>query len=192
MKGKSNTMCIEIMIALIVATYPNSNNTYVIKNIAKNVCKYSEQRKLDPYLVLSVIKHESGFDRRAKSHTNDFGLMQVNGGIYKTRCSLLGIRCNIREGTRILAFWKKACKKHKHKSHWLRHYNWNNRRHHLRVLWITKAYKSNNNNMLRIIKTRKYMKLKLRYSCMNTMCGAKRLGEQNVVHKRRKKTSRHN
>jgi hypothetical protein len=158
--------------ALIVATHPNPKYTY---KIAKNICHYSEKRNLDPYLVLSTIRHESNFTINAKSHTKDLGLMQINSRIYKPKCNLLNIRCNINEGTKILYVWKKACANHKHKSHWLRHYNWRNKKHHLRVLWLTEAYKKNKHYLFKMIKERKYMKLKIKYNCIKNLCGA--LGE---------------
>ena len=72
----------------------------------------------------------------------------------------------VKEGTRILKFWKTLClKSHKHK-HWLRHYNWNSKKHYLRVLWVRDAYKDGNLKALNIIKRKKYMKFKLNLKCI--------------------------
>jgi soluble lytic murein transglycosylase len=43
----------------------------------EQVFKYSEQNKIDPYLVFAIIKAESGFDATATSKKNAKGLMQV-------------------------------------------------------------------------------------------------------------------
>ena len=138
--------CFALMMSAIMATHPAPKNRHLIKAIAKNICKYSKRRKLDPYKVLSIIKHESSFHPNLKSGTKDFGLMQVNIRWNKVNCNLYKVRCNIKTGTKIMAMWKAACKIHKKSgqhlyTHWLRHYNWNNKIHHLRVLWLAEAYR---------------------------------------------------
>lgn len=42
------------------------------------VIKHSKHFNLDKQLVLSIIKVESNFNNDAVSHTNDYGLMQIN------------------------------------------------------------------------------------------------------------------
>lgn len=68
--------------------------------------KYGKQYNLDPYLILALIKVESGFNPNATSDANCRGLMQISykyasgWGIDKTR--LYEIEYNIQHGTRIL------------------------------------------------------------------------------------------
>jgi len=167
--------CVKMIMSLIVATspYPNSPNIY---KISKRVCAWSEVRKLDPHDVLALIRHESSFNRRLVSKTGDYGLMQVNKKYSRARCNLLKIGCNIKEGTRQMALWRYAClNQHKHRryNHWLRHYNWNSRNHHLHILWVSKAYKSGNPKLLKIIKNRGYTKFRISYRCLKEgYCGA--------------------
>jgi soluble lytic murein transglycosylase len=56
---------------LIRKVYPLHYSEYILK--------YSEQYKLDPYLVASVIKAESNFRVKARSHRDAHGLMQITG-----------------------------------------------------------------------------------------------------------------
>jgi hypothetical protein len=172
------------MIAAITATHTVPINQYVIKSIAKNICRYSISKKMDPYIVLGIIRHESGFNPRAKSKTDDHGLMQINRIWHHSRCNIYKIRCNIRTGIKVLVYARKACKKHKlagyhlH-THWLRHYNWYDKNHHLRVLWLAAAYKkasTGHTYLYKIIKDRrKYKRVtrKVSYSCIKeNLCGA--------------------
>lgn len=170
-------MCIKVMVALILATHPSpKGNSYRIKTIAKNICYYSAKRDLDPYLVLSVIRHESHFRTRVVSRTDDYGLMQINIRAHKRiRCNLLKIKCNIKEGTKILARIKRSCvfnHNHKKPTHWLRHYNWHSKKHHLRILWLVNAYKNRSKRLFKMIRRRNYVKLNISYACMGTLCGA--------------------
>jgi len=176
--------CIGLMIVAITATHTAPINKFTIRTIAKNICWQSTTKKVDPYLTLSVIRHESGFNPYAKSKTNDYGLMQVNriwrGG---TRCNLYGIGCNIKIGLKVLVTARRSCKKHKSagyhlKTHWLRHYNWHNKRHHLRILWLMAAYKKAAQGHTYLYKTikyrRRYKRLTRRasYSCIReNLCG---------------------
>ena len=168
-------MCVKIIIALIMATHPRPvKNIYKIKKISKNICYYSNKRLLNPYLVLSIIRHESGFKVNARSRTEDYGLMQINVRVHNIKCNPFRIKCNIREGTKLLHRMKKSCvSKHAHvrPTHWLRHYNWHSRNHHLRILWLAQAYERNDVNLNRMIRNRRYTKLKLTYSCMTDLCG---------------------
>jgi hypothetical protein len=170
--------CMGLMLSAIVATHPSPrNHKYTIKSIAKNICKYSGYRKLNPYMPLSVIRHESSFNPRLKSKTDDCGLMQINIRWYKVKCNLYKVKCNIKEGTRIMATWRKACLSHDHKDiHWLRHYNWNNKKHHLRVLWLAEAYKraaEGHTYLYEIIKRRDmYQRIRIKYKCIKEdLCG---------------------
>jgi hypothetical protein len=172
--------CVGAIFSAIVATHPApKSNIYVIKSITRNICRYSKYRKLDHYMVLSTIRHESFFNPRLKSRTGDYGLMQINIKWSKAKCNLYEIRCNIREGTRMLASWRRACRYHTNhkKTHWLRHYNWNNRTHHLKILWLTEAYKKaaeGHKYLYKIIRDRrKYRRIKIDYQCIKKdLCGA--------------------
>jgi hypothetical protein len=174
------------MLSAIITTHPSPrNHRYVVKFIAKEICRYSIYRKLDPYMVLSVIRHESYFNPRLKNKTNDYGLMQINKKWSRAKCNLRRIRCNIREGTRMMSMWRRACLLHKYKDtpwskhenvHWLRHYNWNNKRHHLKILWLTEAYKKaaeGHRHLYKIIKDRRfYRRLNINYNCIKEdLCG---------------------
>lgn len=87
--------------------------------------------QLDPLLIAAVACHESQFDPRVVSRTNDYGLMQIHVGKrfnkkYIGREHLLfDPRRNIRIGAKLMRMWKvihhRRCRGHRH--HWLNHYN---------------------------------------------------------------------
>lgn len=54
--------------------------------------KYSERYNLDPYLVLAVIKAESGFRHTAVSRKNARGLMQITEGTGKWSAEKIGLK----------------------------------------------------------------------------------------------------
>ena len=56
------------------------------------VKKYSEMYDLDPYLVLSVIKTESGFRHTAVSRKNAMGLMQITRGTGEWSAEKIGLQ----------------------------------------------------------------------------------------------------
>jgi len=128
-------------------------------------------------MTLSIIRHESSFKTRTLSKTGDYGLMQINKRWFNPKCNLFKIKCNIKKGTRIMVMWKRVCATHKHKHiHWLRHYNWKSKKHHLRVLWLTKAYEEASKGHTYLYKTIKrrsrYQALKLNYKCIKkNLCG---------------------
>jgi hypothetical protein len=162
--------CVGPIVAAIVATHYNPNPYWMkrrIKVIAKYTCYYSKRRKLNPYMVLGIMRHESFFRPRLISKTNDYGLMQLNKKYFWGRCNLLKIRCNIKEGTRFLSAIRRAYRNAKF--HWLRKYNWYSYKHHLRVLWLTRAYKEakGNKKLYKLIRSGKYKRLKLNYKCIN-------------------------
>ena len=69
-----------ILIAIIVVylgmIFAMKKYVYPYK-YAEYINKYSEEYKLDPYLVLAVIKTESNFDKTAVSKKDAKGLMQI-------------------------------------------------------------------------------------------------------------------
>lgn len=169
--------CYLVILQLILNTHPATHNhKNSIDKMAKAICHYSKKRDLDPFLVVSIIKHESDFSYRLRSRTNDYGLMQLNSkkrisnaGLDRYKCDLFDIKCNINKGTRFLYVWRRAClKKHKHKSHWLRHYNWNSRYHHAKILWLTEAYRRallGDSKFYNLIKSNKYRSIKIAHEC---------------------------
>lgn len=163
--------CIGPIVAAIMATHYNPNsyvNRRRIRVIAKYTCLYSKRRKVNPYLVIGTMRHESFFKPYLVSSTSDYGLMQLNKKYFGHRCNLLKIRCNIREGVRYLAAIKKVYGNVKF--HWLRKYNWYSYKHHLRVLWLTRAYKEaeKRKELYKVIRSGRYKKLRLNYSCINS------------------------
>lgn len=86
---------------------------------------------VDPMLVVAIIQVESGWNARKRSKTNDYGLMQVHvarrgsSNFWRREKELYDPRTNIREGTRLLAMWKRYhetwCKGDH--PHWA-HYKW--------------------------------------------------------------------
>lgn len=152
-----------------------------IQKISKYICFYSRKRKIDPRITLSFMRHESHFKPKVIGPTKDYGLMQLKAKDRYSpdfdhwfKCDLLKIKCNIDRGTRFLYIWKRKCKHHSHKSHWTRHYNWRNRKHHLRVLWLSRAYKkayeNNNKKLYKIIKRDRYRSIKVKMGCLNRLC----------------------
>lgn len=144
--------CVMMIAKMAVSSHPGRatlRRTAYLQRMSRIVCQQSMRRRLDPVLVLSVIRVESGFQSWLVSSTSDWGLMQINS---KTRigtaqypgrrkCDLLKMRCNIDWGTYIMALWRRKCKG---KHHWLRHYNWYGAsgKYYLNVLWIRAAYKA--------------------------------------------------
>ena len=82
MKFLKRTFCrLVILAAILVAVLVGAR--YIIKEkffpykYKEYVDTYSAEYKLDPLLVLAVIKTESKFDEDATSHKNAVGLMQI-------------------------------------------------------------------------------------------------------------------
>jgi hypothetical protein len=164
--------CIILMVIAITYTHPDpSTHKSDISRIANNICRWSKNYSIDPYIILSIIRHESFFKKTAVSKTNDYGLMQIN--IIHKKCNLLNTECNIRTGSKLLLTW--MIKHRSSKYHWLRRYNWNNYKHHLRVLWLIKAYKyamGGHKTLYKTIKYGQYKRLRLSYSCIERdLCG---------------------
>lgn len=161
--------CIGPITAAIIATHynPNRYNRRIIRVIATNVCYYSKKRRVDPFLIIGLIRHESFFKPRIISKTSDYGLMQLNKKYFGGKCNLLKIGCNIKEGVRFVSVLKRVYGNSKF--HWLRKYNWYSRKHHLRVLWLSRAYKAANKrkDLYKVIRSGKYRNLRLNYKCIN-------------------------
>ncbi len=78
---------------------PKLNLAKVIK-YSRLIDKYSSHYKINPQIVLTIIKTESNFDEGAVSHTKDYGLMQINAKVHKQ--VLLDPEKNIKFGIRFL------------------------------------------------------------------------------------------
>lgn len=102
------------------------------KTYASAIVQESRKHNLDPLLVVSVVYHESRFNRTACT-TGSHGLMQVQlrpRSCEKTRATaraqgLYQPKINIRRGLKLMAWWRDWCVKH-HRGqphHWLLHYN---------------------------------------------------------------------
>ncbi|HHV98103.1 MAG TPA: lytic transglycosylase domain-containing protein [Clostridiaceae bacterium] len=90
----------KIKIALLIA-FLLLVIAVLINNIAKIIfplkytdliVKYSNENKIDPYLVFAIIKAESGFDPNARSHKNAIGLMQITEKTGKWGAESLNIK----------------------------------------------------------------------------------------------------
>lgn len=124
---------LQLVISAILFLAP-SMSPHRARNYAILVTREAAHRKVNPLVVVSVIHHETGGTWRARlrSHTNDYGLMQVHVSQtthrrYTGREHLLyRPKLNIYLGTRFLGIAKKwhlkNCRKKNHK--WWSHYNW--------------------------------------------------------------------
>ena len=118
---------VTIIIAiLILGTIIFKPQNYVLRKIYKleyseYVYKYSEQNNLDPYLVFSIIKNESKFNRNIESQSGAIGLMQLMeetaiemaneiGQEVVTKEALYNPDTNIKIGTKYFAYLLKHYK----------------------------------------------------------------------------------
>ncbi|MBY6836793.1 lytic transglycosylase domain-containing protein [Clostridium botulinum] len=80
MKSKKNNF---LILGLIIIVAMAIGSKYLIKEVffpykyKEYVNKYSEEYNLDPFFVLSVMKTESNFNKKAESNKNAIGLMQI-------------------------------------------------------------------------------------------------------------------
>jgi soluble lytic murein transglycosylase len=109
----------ETVLMAIVWLHPAMERDPVTRTIAGAIVREAARHELDPLLVVAKISAESRFSRRARSRTNDWGLMQIHvsrttypkyRGREKTL--LTDVRLNIRLGVRLLGFWKRYHDKH--------------------------------------------------------------------------------
>jgi hypothetical protein len=118
------------------------------EDIARRVILSARAHDLDPLLVLAVAVTESRLKHRVINRaTHDYGIMQLHcpsrdyAPWCRPRC-LRSLACNIAAGTAILARQKRRCtSKHRHRSHWIRHYNWRNKKYDVEVLSTYKRLK---------------------------------------------------
>jgi hypothetical protein len=116
--------CVEIIAATILSLNP----TWTEKKAglyARPICVQAEKRDMDPFIIVAVIQHESGW-RKNTIYTNrngstDHGLMQFNCPMDpviswrkwwchpKRKKRLNSVSGGISAGTLELSFWRKAC-----------------------------------------------------------------------------------
>lgn len=82
------------------------------------VVKYATKYQLDPLDIISVIKHESNFNRKTVSETGDYGLMGINWywvGQYfvDKKETLFDPEVNIELGCKQLVMWREFVRKNK-------------------------------------------------------------------------------
>lgn len=104
---------IFVIICLLLSIVPNKSlaagkDFKQVKEVAKElaphaddiehyawwVYTYSKKYKLDPYLLLAIIKVESNFNQRAISSTGDYSLAQINYKVWKKELKRKGIKLN--------------------------------------------------------------------------------------------------
>jgi len=80
--SKKIRLFIIIAVILLAVVFLIDNTTTVLKLVypmkhKEFVFRYSKDYNIDPLLVFSIIKAESGFDKDAVSYRNAMGLMQI-------------------------------------------------------------------------------------------------------------------
>ncbi|MCM2278065.1 MAG: transglycosylase SLT domain-containing protein [Oligoflexia bacterium] len=109
----NHSLAFTILTELFQRSYEGVYSTYVLRLIfpvehLELIEKYALENKLDPILVLSLIKQESGFESRAASGAGAQGLMQLMPATAAdvfpelSRVELIAVEANIRTGTRYL------------------------------------------------------------------------------------------
>lgn len=94
MKKRKLTAVWGILILLIlgVISIKPVGRMFYPMDYKEYIMKYSEQYNLDPYLVASVIKTESDFEKNAKSNKGAIGLMQLTPSTAKWAAKQMKIK----------------------------------------------------------------------------------------------------
>lgn len=82
----------------------NVTQSDIIK-IVETAFEQGARHRIDSYIILSIIKKESTFNKKAKNHTSASGLMQVVSTVHKGKINgrdIFKITTNIEVGTVIL------------------------------------------------------------------------------------------
>jgi hypothetical protein len=148
---------LKAVLAAILWLHPSPH----ARTQAKVIVKEAKRRTIHPAHIVAAIQHETGgtWYQRAKSRTNDYGLMQLHVGKhthakYRGReTDLFKLRLNIYLGTRMMWYWRRhhqrKCGSKEH--HWINHYNQGHRvyrrsygRRHMKIFrkLIKKFWKS--------------------------------------------------
>jgi len=94
-KNRIKPIIVAIIVAFLIMTILFADDAarviYPLK-YRDLIRKYSERYNLDPYLVLAVIKAESGFRHTAVSRKNARGLMQITEGTGKWSAEKIGLK----------------------------------------------------------------------------------------------------
>lgn len=93
------------MISWILNESKHNVNETMARTIVRNIMIQSKRTKLDPFLLLSLIKNESGFRKNVRSSQGALGLMQVIPKWHKDKISgrsITAIDVNIEVGSTIL------------------------------------------------------------------------------------------
>lgn len=99
--------------------------------IKKMIVTYALAHNVDPYVALSIANIESNYRHDVVSHTEDYGIFQINKKYYPD-IEHASIEENIEIGIKHLKFTKKHCSLDKERLHKKFPYNGK----HLKNLWI--------------------------------------------------------
>ncbi|MGH4125926.1 MAG: lytic transglycosylase domain-containing protein [Clostridium sp.] len=66
-----------ILLVMILINVKSIFKSFYPIKYEEHIIKYSQRYNVDPVLVAAVIKAESNFDEKAKSHIGAYGLMQI-------------------------------------------------------------------------------------------------------------------
>lgn len=104
---------------------------------ARYINTYASRHKVDPFLVVAIIQHETNFrsvQGKCKRCRRDWGLMQLHvdkhtHAEYRGKEKLLlQPKRNIRLGVRLLAWWRaqhrRKCKRFHRYHWWVKHYKY--------------------------------------------------------------------
>ena len=87
---KIRNFVLLVVVIFVVVGYNNLNLLFPMKHY-DTVSKYATEQQLDPLLVMSIIKTESGFKDDAVSKKSAKGLMQITGDTAKWCAEKIGI-----------------------------------------------------------------------------------------------------
>jgi hypothetical protein len=117
----------EWIVATILWLAPQLGDA-TARQYARLIDTETRRQRADPALVVAIVHLESSWNRRSRSRTRDYGLMQVHvsdrpGDAYRGREHLLlDPRVNIRAGVRVLSMWRRyharACGPHSAHPYW--------------------------------------------------------------------------
>lgn len=147
-------ICIKTMLIILSGMSKVQLREFRKLEIASYTCKYSEIHQIDPILSLSVMYHETKLKHSSiPNRTEDIGIMQIhcpsdNSNEWCNKKNIKYIKSiegNINTGVKLIKLAHNNCftlyPLHDHKSHWIRHYNWNSTNYDKNILSIYKNLK---------------------------------------------------